>query len=90
MSLLTMMIASPAAPVCAVLHTTLRSPRVHNRTDRQARNWQHASMLLFLCLLSMTMMVILYRVRVPGGVNASNLGWMSPQWLAEFRASHPT
>jgi hypothetical protein len=27
-------------------------------------------------------------MRVPGGVNATNLGWMSEQWLAEHRASH--
>lgn len=25
---------------------------------------------------------------VPGGVNKSQLGWMSQQWLAENRASH--
>ena len=34
--------------------------------------------------------VILARVRVPGGVNAANLGRMSEQWLAEYRASNPT
>ena len=28
------------------------------------------------------------RMRVPGGVNAAHLGWMSDQWLAEHRASH--
>ena len=28
------------------------------------------------------------RMRVPGGVNAAQLGWMSEQWLAEHRASH--
>jgi hypothetical protein len=32
--------------------------------------------------------VIITRMRVPGGVNASTLGWMSEQWLAEHRASH--
>jgi hypothetical protein len=32
--------------------------------------------------------VIIPRMRVPGGVNASTLGWMSGQWLAEYRASH--
>lgn len=30
------------------------------------------------------------RMRVPGGVNAARLGWMSEQWLAERRASHPS
>jgi len=32
--------------------------------------------------------VILSRMRVPGGVNTAPLGWMSEQWLAEHRASH--
>ena len=27
------------------------------------------------------------RLRVPGGVNPAHLGWMSAQWLAEYRAS---
>jgi hypothetical protein len=33
---------------------------------------------------------LIYRARVPGGVNASQLGWVSERWLAEYRASHPT
>lgn len=32
--------------------------------------------------------VVIPRMRVPGGVNSTNLGWMSEQWLAEQRASH--
>ena len=32
--------------------------------------------------------VIIPRIRVPGGVNSTGLGWMSEQWLAEHRASH--
>jgi len=31
---------------------------------------------------------IIPRMRVPGGVNSADLGWMSEQWLAEHRASH--
>jgi hypothetical protein len=31
---------------------------------------------------------IISRMRVPGGVNSTDLGWMSQQWLAEHRASH--
>jgi len=31
--------------------------------------------------------VIIPRMRVPGGVNAAALGWMSEQWLAEQRTS---
>ena len=33
--------------------------------------------------------VIAVRVRVPGGVNAARLGWMSERWLAEQRVSRP-
>ena len=40
-------------------------------------------------LIMVTAMVIMSRLRVPGGVNAAKLGWMSGQWLAEHRASHP-
>jgi hypothetical protein len=32
--------------------------------------------------------VIILGVRVPRGVNAAPLGWMSERWLAEHRASH--
>jgi hypothetical protein len=32
--------------------------------------------------------VIILRMRVPGGVKAAPFGWMSEQWLAEHRASH--
>jgi hypothetical protein len=32
--------------------------------------------------------VLIPRMRVPVGVNAAPLGWMSEQWLAEHRASH--
>ena len=31
---------------------------------------------------------IVPRMRVPGGVNSANLGWMSEQWLTEHRTSH--
>jgi hypothetical protein len=32
--------------------------------------------------------LIIQRMRVPGGENSAGLGWMSEQWLAEHRASH--
>jgi hypothetical protein len=31
---------------------------------------------------------VIPRMRVPRGVNASTLGWMSEQWLAEHRATY--
>ena len=41
-------------------------------------------------LFTLTAVVVIPRARVPVGVNAGNLGWMSERWLAEYRASHPT
>ena len=34
--------------------------------------------------------LLLYNARVAGRVNQANLGWVSAQWLAEHRASHPS
>jgi hypothetical protein len=31
---------------------------------------------------------VIPRMRVPGSVNRSTLGWVSEQWLAEHRAAH--
>ena len=39
-------------------------------------------------LMVLIAVVVIPRMRVPGGVNSANLGWMSEQWLAEHRASH--
>jgi hypothetical protein len=39
-------------------------------------------------VIVLIMVVIISRMGVPGGVNASALGWMSERWLAEHRASH--
>jgi hypothetical protein len=73
---------------------------VHNRTDshlaacqdrytrgRANRGKNH---MLFIVGVVMVLIavVIIPRLRVPGGVKSTNLGWMSPQWLAEHRASH--
>jgi hypothetical protein len=33
--------------------------------------------------------LIVPRMRAGGGVNPGGLGWMSEQWLAEHRATHP-
>ena len=46
-------------------------------------------MLFIVGLVIVSATVVVYsRMRVPGGVNAAPLGWMSEQWLAEHRASH--
>lgn len=45
-------------------------------------------LLIFGVIILLIGMVIIPRLRVPGGVDAARLGWMSEQWLAEHRASH--
>ena len=42
---------------------------------------------IIVLLIALTALVIGSRLRVPGGVNPGHLGWMSAQWLAEYRAS---
>jgi hypothetical protein len=45
-------------------------------------------LLLIGVLITLAALLLIARARVPGGVNAGHLGWMSQQWLAEYRASH--
>lgn len=45
-------------------------------------------LLIIGALITLTAVGVIPRVRGPGGVTATNLGWMSEQWLAEHRASH--
>jgi hypothetical protein len=46
-------------------------------------------LLMFGAVIVLIAVIIMPRMRVPGGVNSTYLGWMSEQWLAEHRASHP-
>jgi hypothetical protein len=41
-------------------------------------------------LIAMTAAAILSKLSVSQGIHASELGWMSEQWLAEHRASRPS
>ena len=43
--------------------------------------------LIIVLFMAAAALVIGSRLRVPGGVNHADLGWMSAQWLAEYRAS---
>jgi hypothetical protein len=48
-------------------------------------------MLLFIVglVIVFVAVVIIRRMLVPASVKAAPHGWMSEQWLAEHRASHP-
>jgi hypothetical protein len=58
---------------------------------RQGRsaNSETCMLLLIGVLVSLSVAAILYTVRVRAGSDVAELGRMSDQWLAEYRASHP-
>ena len=71
---------------------------VYKRTDTRSQNWHdHRASIFLLVAESMWSIIVLFiaaaafvigsRLRVPGGVNPAHLGWMSAQWLADYRAS---
>ena len=47
-------------------------------------------LVIVVVLIAILALVLVARARVPGGVNAASLGWVSERWLAEYRSSHPT
>jgi hypothetical protein len=54
---------------------------------RRPRNGQNHMLFIVALLTALIAVVGTARMRVSGGVNSANLGWMSQQWLAEHRAS---
>lgn len=55
---------------------------------RRPESGENQMLFIIGVVIALIAVVIIPRMRVPGGVNAANLGWMSEQWLAEHRASH--
>jgi hypothetical protein len=55
---------------------------------RRAECGENLMLFIVGIVIALIAVVIIPRMRVPGGVNSANLGWMSEQWLAEHRASH--
>jgi hypothetical protein len=45
-------------------------------------------LLIFGVLATLVAVALIFRARVPGGVNGAGLGWVSQRWLAEHRASN--
>jgi hypothetical protein len=75
---------------------------VQNRTDTERPTWhdrptppamcpRRGPMLLILAVfVTVIVVVVISRLRVPGGVDAADLGSVSDRWLAEHRGSHPS
>ena len=73
---------------------------VHNRTDasgpigdnrgNHGRECAPITTMLFTiaALVAVSAALIVYQARVAGRGAQGNLGWMSPQWIAENRSSH--
>ena len=49
--------------------------------------WPTTMWLIIVLVIAGAALVIGSRLRISGGVNPARLGWMSAQWLAEYRAS---
>lgn len=68
----------------SVLFTTAQTARRYRRDDGFCKDM----LLIVGGFITLATIVVIIRVRVPGGVNVANLGWMSAEWLAQ-RASRP-
>ena len=53
------------------------------------RHGEHMLVILAV-LITLFAVVIIFRARVPGGVNAAQLGGVSERWLTAYRASQST
>lgn len=73
---------------------------VHNRTDTYRQIWEdgvaprsaprvniHMLLIIICAFITLTAVVVITKMRGPGGMNNSGLGYMSEQWLAEHRQS---
>ena len=76
-------------------HEPLRCAQAHRQLfGRSARiaiqrvSFGENHMLFIVGVIVLVAAVVIPRMRVPGGENATHLGWMSERWLAEHRASH--
>jgi hypothetical protein len=45
-------------------------------------------LLIISAVATLVAVVMVPRIRMPGGVEDAHLGWMSERWLTEHRAAH--
>jgi len=73
---------------CAIANSAQQGPPIQWRRWPSWRQVENQMLLIVGAIFVLIAAVVILRIRVPGGVNASTLGWMSDKWLAEHRASH--
>ena len=66
---------------------TVSVPRGSMVVGEKTRDAQSYMLFIVGLVTALIAVVSIPRMRVSGGVNSANLGWMSQQWLAEHRAS---
>jgi hypothetical protein len=73
---------------CAIENSAERVCSLQFVKWRCGRHVENYMLLMVGAVVVLITVVIIPRICVPGGVNASAFGWMSARWLAEHRASH--
>jgi hypothetical protein len=73
---------------CAQAHRQLFGRSATIVVGREGVSFGENHMLFIVGVIVLVAAVVIPRMRVPGGENATHLGWMSERWLAEHRASH--
>ena len=76
---------TPGMCTTAQTRTAKAGTLLARQRDLPARR-EHMLLIIGL-LLTVIAAALIYRARVPGGVNEAQLGWVSERWLAEHRAS---
>jgi len=74
--------------LCAVENSAEHVQSIQFAVARRGARSKTHMLLIVGAVVVLSGVVIISRMRVPGGVNARTLGWMSDKWLAEHRASH--
>jgi len=73
---------------CAQAHRQLFGRSATIVVGREGVSFGENHMLFIVGVIVLVAAVVIPRMRVPGGEDATHLGWMSERWLAEHRASH--
>ena len=73
---------------CAIENSAAHVQSIQSVRGPWCRQVENHMLLIVGAVIVLIAVVLIPRMRVPGGVNASTRGWMSDKWVAEHRASH--